>query len=90
MSSNRLSEALAVVESAVEGLGSLDWDSLPVRERLQALDRLETVRRKAAARSLDLVGSVERCGASALGGASARVIADVIRISLGRSAAADT
>ena len=73
--------ALSAVDDAVEALRALDWDQLAVRERLGALDRLETVRRKAAACSLDLVGSVERCGAQELGGVSARVIADVIRIS---------
>ena len=81
MFSNPVSAAFSAVDDAVEALGALDWDGLPVRERLEALDRLETVRRKASACSLDLLGSVERCGAPALGGVSARVIADVIRIS---------
>lgn len=69
------------MECDLEALDALDWDSLSVRERLQALARLENIRRKAAACSLDLVGSVERCGESALGGASAKLIADVIRVS---------
>jgi hypothetical protein len=81
MFSSRVLAALSAVDDAVEALRALDWDQLAVRERLGALDRLETVRRKAAACSLDLVGSVERCGAQELGGVSARVIADVIRIS---------
>lgn len=81
MFSTSVAGAFTAVEFAVEGLSALDWDSLPVRERLEALDRLETIRRKAAACCLDLVGSVDRCGASALGGVPAKVVADVIRIS---------
>lgn len=81
MFSTPVSGAFAAVECDLEALDALDWDSLSVRERLQALARLENIRRKAAACSLDLVGSVERCGESALGGASAKLIADVIRVS---------
>ena len=81
MFSTPVAEAFTAVEAAVEALDALDWDALPIRARLEALDRLETVRRRAAAVSLDLVGSVDRTGDSALGGACAKVIADVIRIS---------
>lgn len=73
-------EALAALETAVEGLGAVDWDSLPIRARFEALDRLETVRRKASACSLDVVGSVDRSREPALGGAAAKVVADVIRV----------
>jgi hypothetical protein len=73
-------EAFSAVDAALEALGALDWDGMPVRERLTALDRLETVRRRVAARSLELVGSVQRSGDPDLGGATAKVIADVIRI----------
>ena len=76
-----IDEALTALDAAVQLVGALDWDSLPLRERLAALDRLETVRRRACAASLDLVGSVQRSGDPALGGATARVIADVVRIS---------
>jgi hypothetical protein len=76
-----VAEAFTAVDAALQALGALDWDGMPVRERLTALDRLETVRRRAAAQSLDLVGSVQRSGDQALGGATAKVIADVIRIS---------
>ncbi|MFN8071583.1 MAG: HNH endonuclease signature motif containing protein [Mycobacterium sp.] len=81
MFSTPVGRAFTAVEAAVEALGALDWDALPVRERLEALDRLETMRRRSAAVSLDLVGSVDRSGDAALGGACAKVIADVIRIS---------
>ncbi len=81
MFSTPVGSAFTAVEAAVEALGALDWDALPVRERLEALDRLETVRRRSAAISLDLVGSVNRSGDAALGGVAAKVIADVIRVS---------
>ncbi len=81
MLSSRVSEVFAAVDAAVEALGALDWDALPIRERLEALDRLETQRRRTAATALNLVGSVDRCGERALGGVCAKVIADVIRIS---------
>jgi hypothetical protein len=75
-----VSGALAEADAALQALGALDWNALPIRERLEALDRLETVRRRAAATSLDLIGSVQRCGERAIGGVAAKVIADVIRI----------
>ncbi len=81
MFSSPVAEAFTAVEAAVEALGALDWDGLPVRERLEALDRLETMRRRSAAVSLDLVGSVNRSGDAALGRVAAKVIGDVIRIS---------
>jgi len=81
MLSNPVSAAFVAVDAAVQALGALDWDALPIRERLEALDRLETVRRRTAATALDLVGSVDRGGQQALGGVAAKVIADVVRIS---------
>ncbi len=81
MSSNPVSDAFAALESAVEALGALDWASLPVGEQLGALDRLETVRRKATACAGDLVLAAVRCGDEALGGVVHKVIADVIRVS---------
>ena len=81
MLSDQVSASFAAVECAVQALGALDWDALPIRERLEALDRLETVRRRTAAAALDLVGSVDRSGQQVLGGVAAKVIADVVRIS---------
>ena len=75
-----IDQALSALDAAVQAVGALDWDSLPIRRRLEALDRLETIRRRAAAASLDLVGSVERSPEPALGPATAKVIADVVRI----------
>lgn len=82
MLSNTVSGAFAAAEDAVAALGALDWDGLPARERLEALDRLESVRRRAAACSHDLVASVRRCDESEIGGICHKVIADVLRISL--------
>ena len=81
MLSDQVSASFAAVEGAVQALGAFDWDSLPIRERLEALDRLESVRRRASATALGLVGSVERSGERTLGGVAAKVIADVVRIS---------
>lgn len=75
-----VSEAFTAADASVQALGALDWNALPVRERLHALDRLGTVRRRATAVSLDLVGSIQRSGEQALGGVAAKVIADVVRI----------
>ncbi len=80
MSSTAVAEAFTALDAAVQSLGALDWDNLAIRERLEALDRLETIRRRGAAAALDLVGSIERSRDPALGGAAAKVIADVIRI----------
>ena len=71
MLSNSVSAAFAAVDAAVQALGALDWDALPIRDRLEALDRCETVRRRVAATGLGLVGSVERSGERVLGGACA-------------------
>ena len=75
-----IKDGLAALDAAVQAVGAVDWDSLPIRARLEALDRLETIRRRAAAASLDLIGSVQRSKDPAVGGATARIIADVVRI----------
>lgn len=81
MFSTPVSEAFASLDTGVHAVGALDWDALPVRERLEALDRLETLRRQIVARSSELTGSLNRCDATTLGGHCAKVIADVVRIS---------
>ncbi len=80
MSSTAAVSALKGLDAAVQAVGALDWDAMPIRERLETLDRLETIRRRAAAAALDLVGSIDRSRDPALGGAVAKVIADVVRI----------
>lgn len=66
---------------AVESLATVDIESLGVRERLESLDHLEKIARLIRSRSYAIAGSLDRCGDRALGGACAKVIADVVRIS---------
>jgi hypothetical protein len=80
MFSTRVAAALAALDVAVEAVGALDWDSVPTRERLMALEHLETARRKQMACSHDIVGSLDRDGNAELGRTLPRVIADVLRI----------
>lgn len=76
-----ISDAFAALDAAVDVVGALDWESLPIRERLEAMDRLEIVRRKATACSGDVAVSIERAGTAVLGRPAPTVIADVLRIS---------
>ena len=76
-----VSGALAALDAATQAVGALDFGALTVRDQLEALDRLETVRRRAIACAGDWTLAVERRGEPALGGVAHRVIADVIRIS---------
>lgn len=74
-------DVFAALDAAVLAVGGLNWDGLPVGERLDALDRLETVRRRACACSADLALSIDRSNDKSIGKAAPRVIADVLRIS---------
>lgn len=40
-----VAEAFASLDAAVAAVGAIDWDRLPALERLDALDRLENIRR---------------------------------------------
>jgi len=51
MFSTPVDEAFAALDAAVQGLGALDFGALAAGQQLQALERLETVRRKATAAS---------------------------------------
>lgn len=77
-----INEAFAQLDAAVEAVGALDWDSLSTRDRLAALDRLETARRRQFASSHDIVGSLDRNDHGEIGAILHKVIADVVRISL--------
>jgi len=44
-----ITDVFAQLEAAVQAIGALDWDALPVAELLENLDRLETARRQATA-----------------------------------------
>lgn len=80
MHSTPVAEAFASLDAAIQAVGALDWDQLPVRERLEAMERLETLRRRAGACSSDLTVSLDRCDETTLGGRADKVIADVLRI----------
>ena len=77
-----IAEAFAQLDAAVEAVGAVDWDALPAREMLDALDRLEGARRRTIACSYDVVAAVARRDETELGGIRHKVIADVLRISL--------
>jgi hypothetical protein len=76
-----VAQTLAALDAAVEAVGALDWDSLPVFERLEALEHLETTRRKQTACSYDVVQSLNKNDDGALGRSLPKVLADVLRIS---------
>jgi hypothetical protein len=78
-------EVFAQLEAAVQAVGAVDWDALPIAELLENLDRLETVRRQATACAYDGAIAVDRRDQQALGGRSHRIIADVLRINPGEA-----
>ncbi|MEX1210878.1 MAG: HNH endonuclease signature motif containing protein [Candidatus Nanopelagicales bacterium] len=80
-----VAEAFTALDAAVEAVGGLDWDCLPARERLEALGRLETVRRRQTASSHDIAGSLDRHDDGDIGAILHKVIADVLRVSLGEA-----
>ncbi len=80
-----IDDALAGLDAAVAAFDALDWDGLPIRELLTALDRLETARRRAAAVAYDAAAALDRRGEHDLGGRSHRILADVLRVSPGEA-----
>jgi len=82
MLSTPVCEAFAALEAAVEAVGALDWGGLAAGPQLEALERLETIRRKATACSYDLAAVVDRDEAKVLGGVAHKVIADVLRVTV--------
>ena len=85
MLSNQVTEVFASLDAAVEAVGALDWDRIPALERLDALDRLESARRRQTTSSHTIAGSLDRNDDGAIGPALYKVIADVLRISLAES-----
>jgi hypothetical protein len=78
-----ITDLFAALDEAVTAVGAVDWDGLDVPALLEALDRMETVRRRAAACATDLAAAVGRRDEEALGGPGRRIIADVLRVSPG-------
>ena len=77
-----ITDAFDALDAAVATVVALDWDGTPLTELLEALDRLETARRRATACAYDAAAAVDRRGEQVLGAQSRRVIADVARVSL--------
>jgi hypothetical protein len=73
-----IAEALEALDGAVEVLGAADWSSLPVRDRLAYLDRLEIAIRRQRALSHSVIHGLDE---HALGAPVAATISDVLRIS---------
>jgi hypothetical protein len=81
-----ISDMWARLDAAVEAVGTVDWDGLPVTALLESLERLETARRRAAACAYDGAVAADRRDEQTLGARSTRIIADVLRISPGEAA----
>jgi hypothetical protein len=82
---NSIADVWARLDAAVEAIGTVDWDGLPVTELLESLERLEIARRLAAACAYDGAAAVDRRDEQTLGARSTRIIADVLRISPGEA-----
>jgi hypothetical protein len=80
-----ITDVLAGLGTAVEAVGAVDWDALPVAELLECLDHLETLRRRARACAYDGAAAVDRRDEQSLGGRSKRILADVLRVSPGEA-----
>lgn len=80
-----VADTFAALDAAIQAVGALNLDSLPVGERLEAMERLETVRRRATACSYDMADSIRRADDPGIGATTAKVIADVIRITVAES-----
>lgn len=76
-----IADVLAGLDAAVAALDAVDWDRLSLTELFEGIQRLETARRRAAARACDGAAAVDRRGDQALDGISHRIVADVVRIS---------
>ena len=76
-----IAEVFALLDRAVEAVGAVNCEALPVAELFEYLDRLETARRRVTACAYDGAAAVDRRDERELGGRSERLIADVLRIS---------
>ena len=81
MFSTPVADALRAFRDAVQALGALDGDALPVAELLGVVEEVETGGRRVRALACDLAAAVERRGSEELCGPAYRAIADVARLS---------
>ena len=77
--------ALAAFDDAVQALGALDLDAMPVAELLGLVDGVETGRRKVTSLVGDLAAAVSRRDQDQLGVPAFKAVADVARLSLSES-----
>lgn len=80
-----IADVFAGLDAALAALDAVDWDGLSLTELFEGMSRLETARRRAAARACDTAAAVNRRGDQALDGISHRIIADVLRVSPGEA-----
>jgi hypothetical protein len=76
-----LAAAFDALDAAAAGIGELDFDNYAPEVRLQALQRLETARRRQAVLSHDLIAGLTKEDPADVGGPVHKVIADWLRIS---------
>ena len=76
-----VAEALRALDAAVEALGAVDLDALPVAELLGVVEGVETGRRRVTALAGDIACAVDRRDLTELGGRAFKVVADVARLS---------
>jgi hypothetical protein len=82
MCSNSASDAAGQIAGGVDALADLDWQAMPARERLSALDELERLQRRITAVSHTVIDTLSREDVTVLGDRPPKVIADRLRISL--------
>ena len=73
--------AAAGVGAALETLGTVDPDRLPVAELLEIVESVETSRRRLTALAAELAAAVERRDRAEIGGPGFLVVADTARLS---------
>ena len=76
-----LANAVDTLNAGVDALREVDWDGMSVRERLAALDAVETAARRLRAVSGTAMASLAGETAEVLGDRAPKVIADKLRIS---------
>ena len=81
MFSTPVAEALLALDAAVQALGAIDLDSMPVAELLAVVEGVETGRRRVTALAGDVAAAVGRRDIPELGGRAFKVVADVARLS---------
>ena len=77
-----VAEALAAFDDAVQALGALDLDAMPVAEVLGLVEAVETGRRKVTSLAGDVAAAVSRRDRDELSVLAVKAVADMARLSL--------